>query len=125
MELLDREGLEFLWSKIKQNIENKINNIGSDVTNNYATKVELLAVQNTVNSLTTAIEGNAANIQDLQKTIDTMRDSIAALDKSIANINVQISEIQKSIQSLDDKYLRKDKDDTTSYTLTAKSLYKS
>lgn len=125
MELLDREGLEFLWSKIKQNIENKINNIGSDVTNNYATKVELLAVQNTVNSLTTAIEGNAANIQDLQKTIDTMRDSIAALDKSITNINVQISEIQKSIQSLDDKYLRKDKDDTTSYTLTAKSLYKS
>lgn len=125
MELLDREGLEFLWSKIKQNIENKINNIGSDVTNNYATKVELLAVQNTVNSLTTAIEGNAVNIQDLQKTIDTMRDSIAALDKSITNINVQISEIQKSIQSLDDKYLRKDKDDTTSYTLTAKSLYKS
>ena len=80
MEILDKNGVEVLWSKIK---------------GKYATQSDL----NTLQQL----------IANLQTTITQLQTTINNLPTADTN---------------DAKYLRKDKDDTTSYTITAKALYK-
>lgn len=81
MEILDKTGVEVLWSKIK---------------GKFATQSEITTLQQLVNNLYTTIT-------QLQTTINSL---------PTASIN-------------DSKYIRKDMDDTTPYTITAKALYKS
>ncbi len=118
MELLDKEGVETLWSKIKTKIETINNSINQDLTNNYVTKTEFLAVSNKVNSQQTTIESMQTDISNLEKALTEANNKITQLTKSVESINTVLG-------GLESKYLRKDINDTTAYTITAKALYKS
>lgn len=111
MELLDRDGVETLWAKIKAKLKTINDDISSNLTNNYVDKVDFLALQNKVNTQQTTINSLSTDISNLQEALQNANNSITALATKVNN--------------LDTKYLRKDQDDSTAYTITAKSLYKS
>ena len=81
MEILDKTGVEVLWSKIK---------------GKFATQ---------------------SDINTLQQLIDNLQTTITQLQTTINNLPTAAIN--------DSKYIRKDKDDITPYTITAKALYKS
>lgn len=80
MEVLNKTGLDTLWSKIKAKF----------------------ALISDLNALTTRVSTLEASLKSLTKTVNN-------LPTAVTN---------------DQKYLRKDQDDSTSYNITAKGVYK-
>ena len=52
-----------------------------------------------------------------------MSTTIESVQNNITNMQTTIQQLP-TVDNNDAKYLRKDKDDTTPYTITAKALYK-
>ena len=80
MEVLNKTGLDTLWSKIKA-------------------KFALIS-----------------DLDSLSTRVSTLEASLKSLTKTVNNLPTAVTN--------DQKYLRKDQDDSTSYKVTAKGLYK-
>ena len=90
-----------------------------------ATQIELdkKANQTQVNQLQQTITNLQTTIQQLQSQITNMSTTIESVQNNITNMQTTINTLP-TVDSNDAKYLRKDKNDVTPYTITAKALYK-
>lgn len=83
------------------------------------------------------LKANQTDVTDLQQTITNLQSTIQQLQTKISNMSTTIESVQNNVTNIqntvntlpttannDAKYLRKDKDDVTSYAITAKALYK-
>lgn len=75
-------------------------------------------------------KANQTYVNQLQQTIKSLQTTIQQLQTKVESVQNNITNMQTTINTLptvdnnDAKYLRKDKDDSTPYTITAKALYK-
>ena len=90
-----------------------------------ATQIELdkKANQTQVNQLQQTITNLQTTIQQLQSQITNMSTTIESVQNNITNMQTTINTLPTA-DSNDAKYLRKDKNDVTPYTITANALYK-
>lgn len=93
------------------------------VSNATQTELDKKANQTQVNQLQQTITNLQSTIQQLQSQVNNMSTTIESVQNNITNIQTTISMLP-TVDNNDAKYLRKDKDDVTPYTITAKALYK-
>lgn len=93
------------------------------VSNATQTELDKKANQTEVNQLQQTITNLQTTIQQLQSQITNMSTTIESVQNNITNMQTTINTLP-TVDSNDAKYLRKDKNDVTPYTITAKSLYK-
>ena len=93
------------------------------VSNATQTELDKKANQTQVNQLQQTITNLQTTIQQLQSQITNMSTTIESVQNNITNIQTTINTLP-TVDSNDAKYLRKDKNDVTPYTITAKALYK-
>lgn len=93
------------------------------VSNATQTELDKKANQTQVNQLQQTITNLQSTIQQLQSQVNNMSTTIESVQNNITNIQTTISTLP-TVDNNDAKYLRKDKDDVTPYTITAKALYK-
>ena len=93
------------------------------VSNATQTELDKKANQTEVNQLQQTITNLQTTIQQLQSQITNMSTTIESVQNNITNIQTTINTLP-TVDSNDAKYLRKDKNDVTPYTITAKALYK-
>lgn len=87
------------------------------------TELDKKANQTYVNQLQQTITSLQATIQQLQTKVTNMSTTIESVQNNITNMQTTINTLP-TVDNNDAKYLRKDKDDSTPYTITAKALYK-
>lgn len=93
------------------------------VSNATQTELDKKANQAEVNRLQQTITNLQTTIQQLQSQITNMSTTIESVQNNITNMQTTINTLP-TVDSNDAKYLRKDKNDVTPYTITAKALYK-
>ena len=93
------------------------------VSNATQTELDKKANQTQVNQLQQTITNLQTTIQQLQNQITNMSTTIESVQNNITNMQTTINTLP-TVDSNDAKYLRKDKNDVTPYTITAKALYK-
>lgn len=93
------------------------------VSNATQTELDKKANQTQVNQLQQTITNLQTTIQQLQSQITNMSTTIESVQNNITNMQTTINTLP-TVDSNDAKYLRKDKNDVTPYTITAKALYK-
>ena len=93
------------------------------VSNATQTELDKKANQTQVNQLQQTITNLQTTIQQLQSQITNMSTTIESVQNNITNMQTTINTLP-TVDSNDAKYLRKDKNDVTHYTITAKALYK-
>lgn len=93
------------------------------VSNATQTELDKKANQTEVNQLQQTITNLQTTIQQLQSQITNMSTTIESVQNNITNMQTTINTLPTA-DSNDAKYLRKDKNDVTPYTVTAKALYK-
>lgn len=93
------------------------------VSNATQTELDKKANQTQVNQLQQTITNLQSTIQQLQSQVNNMSTTIESVQNNITNIQTTISTLP-TVDNNDAKYLRKDKNDVTPYTITAKALYK-
>lgn len=93
------------------------------VSNATQTELDKKANQTQVNQLQQTITNLQTTIQQLQSQITNMSTTIESVQNDITNMQTTINTLP-TVDSNDAKYLRKDKNDVTPYTITAKALYK-
>lgn len=93
------------------------------VSNATQTELDKKANQTQVNQLQQTITNLQSTIQQLQRQVTNMSTTIESVQNNITNMQTTINTLP-TVDSNDAKYLRKDKDDVTPYTITAKALYK-
>ena len=93
------------------------------VSNATQTELDKKANQTQVNQLQQTITNMQTTIQQLQTKVNNMSTTIESVQNNITNMQTTINTLP-TVDNNDAKYLRKDKDDTTPYTITAKALYK-
>ena len=93
------------------------------VSNATQTELDKKANQTEVNQLQQTITNLQTTIQQLQSQITNMSTTIESVQNNITNMQTTINTLP-TVDSNDAKYLRKDKNDATPYTITAKALYK-
>ena len=93
------------------------------VSNATQTELDKKANQTQVNQLQQTITNLQTTIQQLQSQITNMSTTIESVQNNITNMQTAINTLP-TVDSNDAKYLRKDKNDVTPYTITAKALYK-
>lgn len=93
------------------------------VSNATQTELDKKANQTEVNQLQQTITNLQTTIQQLQSQITNMSTTIESVQNNITNMQTAINTLP-TVDSNDAKYLRKDKNDVTPYTITAKALYK-
>lgn len=93
------------------------------VSNATQTELDKKANQTQVNQLQQTITNLQTTIQQLQSQITNMSTTIESVQNNITNMQTTINTLS-TVDSNDAKYLRKDKNDVTPYTITAKALYK-
>lgn len=93
------------------------------VSNATQTELDKKANQTQVNQLQQTITNLQTTIQQLQSQITNMSTTIESVQNNITNMQTTINTLT-TVDSNDAKYLRKDKNDVTPYTITAKALYK-
>ena len=93
------------------------------VSNATQTELDKKANQTEVNQLQQTITNLQTTIQQLQSQITNMSTTIESVQNNITNMQTTINTLP-TVDSNDAKYLRKDKNDVTPYTITAKALYK-
>ena len=93
------------------------------VSNATQTELDKKANQTQVNQLQQTITNLQTTIQQLQSQITNMSTTIESVQNNITNMQTTINTLP-TVDSNDAKYLRKDKNDATPYTITAKALYK-
>ena len=93
------------------------------VSNATQTELDKKANQTEVNRLQQTITNLQTTIQQLQSQITNMSTTIESVQNNITNMQTTINTLP-TVDSNDAKYLRKDKNDVTPYTITAKALYK-
>ena len=87
------------------------------------TELDKKANQTYVNQLQQTITSLQSTIQQLQTKVTNMSTTIESVQNNITNMQTTINTLP-TVDNNDAKYLRKDKDDSTPYTITAKALYK-
>lgn len=87
------------------------------------TELDKKANQTYVNQLQQTITNMQSTIQQLQTKVNNMSTTIESVQNNITNMQTTINTLP-TVDNNDAKYLRKDKDDSTPYTITAKALYK-
>ena len=87
------------------------------------TELDKKANQTYVNQLQQTITSLQTTIQQLQTKVTNMSTTIESVQNNITNMQTTINTLP-TVDNNDAKYLRKDKDDSTPYTITAKALYK-
>lgn len=93
------------------------------VSNATQTELDKKANQTEVNNMQQTITNLQTAIQQLQSQITNMSTTIESVQNNITNMQTTINTLPTA-DSNDAKYLRKDKNDVTPYTITAKALYK-
>ena len=93
------------------------------VSNATQTELDKKANQTQVNQLQQTITNLQSTIQQLQRQVTNMSTTIESVQNNITNMQTTINTLPTA-DSNDAKYLRKDKNDVTPYTITAKALYK-
>ena len=93
------------------------------VSNATQAELDKKANQTQVNQLQQTITNLQTTIQQLQSQITNMSTTIESVQNNITNMQTTINTLP-TVDSNDAKYLRKDKNDVTPYTITAKALYK-
>ena len=93
------------------------------VSNATQTELDKKANQTQVNQLQQTITNLQTTIQQLQSQITNMSTTIESVQNNITNMQTTINTLP-TVDSNDAKYLRKDKNDVTPYTITANALYK-
>lgn len=93
------------------------------VSNATQTELDKKANQTDINRLQQTITNLQTTIQQLQSQITNMSTTIESVQNNITNMQTTINTLP-TVDSNDAKYLRKDKNDVTHYTITAKALYK-
>lgn len=93
------------------------------VSNATQTELDKKANQTQVNQLQQTITNLQSTIQQLQRQVTNMSTTIESVQNNITNMQTTINTLP-TVDSNDAKYLRKDKNDVTPYTITAKALYK-
>lgn len=93
------------------------------VSNATQTELNKKANQTQVNQLQQTITNLQSTIQQLQSQVTNMSTTIESVQNNITNMQTTINTLP-TVDSNDAKYLRKDKNDVTPYTITAKALYK-
>lgn len=93
------------------------------VSNATQTELDKKANQTYVNQLQQTITNMQTTIQQLQTKVNNMSTTIESVQNNITNMQTTINTLP-TVDNNDAKYLRKDKDDSTPYTITAKALYK-
>lgn len=93
------------------------------VSNATQTELDKKANQTQVNQLQQTITNLQSTIQQLQSQVTNMSTTIESVQNNITNMQATINTLP-TVDSNDAKYLRKDKNDVTPYTITAKALYK-
>ena len=93
------------------------------VSNATQTELDKKANQTQVNQLQQTITNLQSTIQQLQSQVTNMSTTIESVQNNITNMQTTINTLP-TVDSNDAKYLRKDKNDVTPYTITAKALYK-
>lgn len=93
------------------------------VSNATQTELDKKANQTQVNQLQQTITNLQSTIQQLQSQVTNMSTTIESVQNNITNMQTTINTLP-TVDSNDAKYLRKDKNDITPYTITAKALYK-
>lgn len=93
------------------------------VSNATQTELDKKANQTEVNQLQQTITNLQTTIYQLQSQITNMSTTIESVQNNITNMQTTINTLP-TVDSNDAKYLRKDKNDVTPYTITAKALYK-
>ena len=97
--------------------------VDKPVSNATQTELDKKANQTQVNQLQQTITNLQTTIQQLQSQITNMSTTIESVQNNITNMQTTINTLP-TVDSNDAKYLRKDKNDVTPYTITAKALYK-
>lgn len=112
-------------TKDQVGLSNVDNTSDADKPVSDATQTELdkKANQTHVNQLQQTITNLQTTIQQLQTKVNNMSTTIESVQNNITNMQTTISTLP-TVDNNDAKYLRKDKDDSTPYTITAKALYK-
>lgn len=112
-------------TKDQVGLSNVDNTSDADKPVSDATQTELdkKANQIYVNQLQQTITNMQTTIQQLQTKVNNMSTTIESVQNNITNMQTTISTLP-TVDNNDAKYLRKDKDDSTPYTITAKALYK-
>lgn len=112
-------------TKDQVGLSNVDNTSDADKPVSDATQTELdkKANQTYVNQLQQTITNMQTTIQQLQTKVSNMSTTIESVQNNITNMQTTISTLP-TVDNNDAKYLRKDKDDSTPYTITAKALYK-
>lgn len=87
------------------------------------TELDKKANQTYVSQLQQTITSLQSTIQQLQTKVTNMSTTIESVQNNITNMQTTINTLP-TVDNNDAKYLRKDKDDSTPYTITAKALYK-
>lgn len=93
------------------------------VSNATQTELDKKANQTQVNQLQQTVTNLQSTIQQLQRQVTNMSTTIESVQNNITNMQTTINTLP-TVDSNDAKYLRKDKNDVTPYTITAKALYK-
>lgn len=93
------------------------------VSNATQTELNKKANQTQVNQLQQTITNLQSTIQQLQSQVNNISTTIESVQNNITNMQTTINTLP-TVDSNDAKYLRKDKNDVTPYTITAKALYK-
>lgn len=112
-------------TKDQVGLSNVDNTSDADKPVSDATQTELdkKANQTYVNQLQQTITNMQSTIQQLQTKVNNMSTTIESVQNNITNMQTTINTLP-TVDNNDAKYLRKDKDDSTPYTITAKALYK-
>lgn len=112
-------------TKDQVGLNNVDNTSDADKPVSDATQTELdkKANQTYVNQLLQTITNMQSTIQQLQTKVNNMSTTIESVQNNITNMQSTINTLP-TVDNNDAKYLRKDKDDSTPYTITAKALYK-
>lgn len=112
-------------TKDQVGLNNVDNTSDADKPVSDATQTELdkKANQTYVNQLQQTITSLQSTIQQLQTKVTNMSTTIESVQNNITNMQTTINTLP-TVDNNDAKYLRKDKDDSTPYTITAKALYK-
>ena len=112
-------------TKDQVGLSNVDNTSDADKPVSDATQTELdkKANQTYVNQLQQTITNMQTTIQQLQTKVNNMSTTIESVQNNIINMQTTINTLP-TVDNNDAKYLRKDKDDSTPYTITAKALYK-
>lgn len=112
-------------TKDQVGLNNVDNTSDADKPVSDATQTELdkKANQTYVNQLQQTITNMQTTIQQLQTKVNNMSTTIESVQNNITNMQTTINALP-TVDNNDAKYLRKDKDDSTPYTITAKALYK-